>query len=240
MGPSFAVDDQKKLRFDASRQLLSLLRMYAEHNFERIATDDESWFQYSSCSDSTFAGSRESVVSRNRRDISGQKTMLAIFFTSRRLLLLKALQKGTKFNHNYFIDAIFPGLYNEKRRISCEEGFPAFSVHLDNSMCHKGNKISEKLAKRSIKRAPHPLYSPDISPCDFWFIGLLKHKMKDREFQSQQVILSAVAKMWNDLTFADVQRVFQEWMERLTWVVGNNGEHYPNQRNQCRKWSTVQ
>jgi hypothetical protein len=43
-----------------------------------------------------------------------------------------------------------------------------------------------------------------------------KQKMKDREFQRQQAILSAVANMWNDLTFANVQRVFQEWMERLT------------------------
>jgi hypothetical protein len=54
---------------------------------------------------------------------------------------------------------------------------------------------------------------------------MLKHKMKDREFQSQQAILSAVANMWNDLIFADVQRVFQKWTERLTWVIGNNGEY---------------
>jgi hypothetical protein len=59
---------------------------------------------------------------------------------------------------------------------------------------------------------------------------MLKHKMKDREFQDQQAMSSAVAKMWNDLTFADVQRVFQEWMERLAWVVGNNGEYYPNEK----------
>jgi hypothetical protein len=57
---------------------------------------------------------------------------------------------------------------------------------------------------------------------------MLKHNMKDREFQSQQAIVSAVAKMWNDFTFADTQCVFQEWMERLTWVIGNNGEYYPN------------
>jgi hypothetical protein len=50
---------------------------------------------------------------------------------------------------------------------------------------------------------------------------MLKHKMKDREFQSQEAILSGVAKMWNDLTFADVQRAFQEWMDCLTWVIGN-------------------
>jgi hypothetical protein len=119
-------------------------------------------------------------------------------------------------------------LYNEKRRISHKEGFPAFSVHMDNSMCHNGNKISEKLAKRSIERAPHPPDSPDISPCDFWLFGMLKHKMKEREIQSQPVILSTVAKMWNDLTFEDVQSLFQEWMAGLTWVIGNNGEYYPN------------
>jgi hypothetical protein len=102
------------------------------------------------------------------------------------------------------IDAIFPGLSNEKRRISRKDGFPAFSPHTDNSMSHDGNKISEKLAKRSIERVPHPPYFPDISPCNFWLFGMLKQKMKDREFQSQQTILIAVAKMWNDLTFADV------------------------------------
>jgi hypothetical protein len=58
-----------------------------------------------------------------------------------------------------------------------------------------------------------------------------KQKMKDREFQSQQAIFSAVPNMWNDLTFADVQRVFQEWREHLTWVIGNNGEYYPNSRH---------
>jgi hypothetical protein len=141
---------------------------------------------------------------------------------------LEVRPKGTKLNPDYFIDVIFPGSYNENRQISRKEGFPAFSVHMDNSMYHNGNKISEKLTKGSIERAPDPPYSPDISPCDFWLCGMLEHKMKDRQFQSQQAILRATAKMWNNVTFADVQRVFQEWMEHLTWVVGNNGEYYPD------------
>jgi hypothetical protein len=64
---------QKKLQVDRSRKLLSLLGMYAEHHLEGIATRDKSWFQCSSYSDSMFAGSRENVVPRIRRDISGQK-----------------------------------------------------------------------------------------------------------------------------------------------------------------------
>jgi hypothetical protein len=164
MGHHLLSDEQKKVARDTSWKLWFLLGIYAEHNFKERAIGDESWFQYSSYSDSMIAGSRESVVPRIRPDIIGQKTLLPIFFPSRQLLVLKPLSKGTKFNQGYFVDAIFPGLYNEKRQISRKEAFPAFSADTDNSMCHNGNKISEKHAQGSIERAPHPLYSPDISP----------------------------------------------------------------------------
>jgi hypothetical protein len=67
-----------------------------------------------------------------------------------------------------------------------------------------------------------------------------EHDMKDREFQSQQAIVKASAKSWDDLTFADVQRVSQEWIKRLTRVVGNNGKYYPNPTHQLRKRCTVE
>jgi histone-lysine N-methyltransferase SETMAR len=225
--PHLLSDAQKEARIVECGKLLSMLAMYAEHDFEGIATGDESWFQYTSYSGSMFADSRESVTPRIRHDISTPKTMITIFFTSRRLLVSEALPKGTKFNQDYFIQYILPGLYREKTRISRKTGFPAFSVHMDNSMCHNGRKVSDIFARRSIERAPHPPHSPDISPCDFWLFGYLKHKMRDQEFRGQQGILNAIVTIWNDLTFEDVQRVFHEWMERLAWVIGNNGEYCP-------------
>jgi hypothetical protein len=80
-----------------------MLEIDAKHYLEGIATGNESWFQYSSCSDSMFAGSKETLVSKIRQNIFGQKSLSAIVFTSRRLLVLEALPKGTKFNQNYFI-----------------------------------------------------------------------------------------------------------------------------------------
>jgi hypothetical protein len=106
--PHLLCDDQKKLGIDASRKVLSMQEMDAEHDFEEIETGDEFWFQYSSDSDSMFAHSRESAVPRIGQDIPGQKTMITIFLTSTRLLVLEARPKGTKFNQNYCIHAIFP------------------------------------------------------------------------------------------------------------------------------------
>jgi hypothetical protein len=45
MGPSNGLHIQQELLVDASRKLLSLLGMYAEHDFKEIATGDEFWFR---------------------------------------------------------------------------------------------------------------------------------------------------------------------------------------------------
>jgi transposase len=136
------------------------------------------------------------------------------------------LPKGAKFNQDSFIDMVLPNLYNQKRRIARRKGLPSFSVHMENSKCHDGAKINEKLEKPHTARAPHPPYSPDISPCDFWLFGILKQKMTERVFQSEEQILAAITESWNELTFEDIQKIFYNWMERLIWVIANSGEYY--------------
>jgi transposase len=97
---------------------------------------------------------------------------------------------------------------------------------MDNSMSHNNAKITEKLEKRHIARAPHPPYSSDLSLCDFWSFGILEQKMKGRAFESEEELLAAITESWNALTFEDIQRVFHNWMESLIWVIANSGEYY--------------
>jgi hypothetical protein len=164
---------------DQSEMLVDMLQLYAEHNFEGITRGDESWFLSPTYGDSMFATSAREMASMTKQNISAKKTMVTIFFTSTRLLVLNFLPKGTKFHQNDFIDTVLPHLYSEKRRIARRKGLPRFSVHIDNSMCHNGAKITKKLEKRHIARAPHPHYSRDLSPCDVWLFGILKQKMKE-------------------------------------------------------------
>jgi hypothetical protein len=56
---------------------------------------------------------------------------------------------------------------------------------------------------------------------------MVKEKIKDREFCSAQAIVRSVSDAWSDLTLEDIQRVFLEWMDRLTWVIENDGEYFP-------------
>jgi transposase len=96
---------------------------------------------------------------------------------------------------------------------------------MDNSTCRNGSKVASKFEQHHIFRLPHPPYSPDINPCDFWHFGVLKGIMKDRKFHSHEDIKEAISVAWNDLTFEDVQSIFYDWMRRLAWVIEHDGEY---------------
>jgi hypothetical protein len=83
---------------------------------------------------------------------------------------------------------------------------------MDNSMCHNDSKVVSKFDKDHIARLPHPSYSPDLSPCDFWLFGMLKGILKDREFHLHDETEEAITMAWNDLTFDEAQSVFHNWM----------------------------
>jgi hypothetical protein len=82
------------------------------HDFEGIATGDESWFRHYHPS-SMFVREPSEVIPRTRQTIGAKKTMIMIFFTTRQLILLDVLPKGSKFNQQYFTDYMFPDLKME-------------------------------------------------------------------------------------------------------------------------------
>jgi hypothetical protein len=88
--------------------------------------------------------------------------------------------------------------------------------------------IALKISDAKLQRLSHPVYSPDVSPCDFWLFGMLKGNMKDRAFQTIEEILEAVTLIWNGVTFEQLQTVFLNWMEHLEWVISNGGDYYIN------------
>jgi hypothetical protein len=55
-------------------------------------------------------------------------------------------------------------------------------------------------------------------------LGFLKEKLKDRQLRAVQSLHQAITDLRDELTFEDLQAVFLEWMNRLSWVIENKGE----------------
>jgi hypothetical protein len=97
---------------------------------------------------------------------------------------------------------------------------------MNNLMCHNGRKVIEEFDNRKLQRVAHPPYSPDLSPCDFWLFGMLKQKMKDREFSGVEEIMKAVQEIWREVTLERLQSIFFNWIGRLEYVIEHDGEDY--------------
>ena len=65
-----------------------------------------------------------------------------------------------------------------------------------------------------IKTVPHPPYSPDLAPCDFWLFSKLKEKLRGCRYEKIEEMKEAVTKVIGTLTQEDFNEAFQKLMER--------------------------
>jgi hypothetical protein len=82
-------------------------------------------------------------------------------------------------------------------------------------MCPDGRQMTDELANLRFDRVPHPSYSPDVSPCDFWLFRMLKQKIKDRVFQTVEEIMIAFHRAEDELTLDDLHSVLFNCTERF-------------------------
>jgi hypothetical protein len=78
---------------------------------------------------------------------------------------------------------------------------------MGNFMCHHGRKIKESFA-RKMTRTPHPVYSTDLSPCDFWFFGYAKEQLKDRHITDESNPEDKLTDIWEHVSQDALQSFF--------------------------------
>jgi hypothetical protein len=50
-----------------------------------------------------------------------------------------------------------------------------------------------------------------------------KGKLKDRDLQNPEEILTAFKKLWDSITFEELQTGFEAWHDRLCWIIEHEG-----------------
>jgi transposase len=74
---------------------------------------------------------------------------------------------------------------------------------------------------------PHPPYSPDLAPSDFFLFPKMKLKLKGRRFVTIEQIQAESQRVFDSLTEKDFQETFQKWRslwDRCLHAGGNYSE----------------
>ena len=73
-----------------------------------------------------------------------------------------------------------------------------------------------------IKTGPHPPYSPDIAPCDFFLFP----KPRGCRYETIEEMKEAVTKVIDTLTQEDFHGAFQKLLERYNKCIASEGDYF--------------
>ena len=62
----------------------------------------------------------------------------------------------------------------------------------DNASAHKTGAVTQFFSENRIATLPHPAYSPDLAPCDFWLFPKLKELLAGNKYTRAQDLSKAV------------------------------------------------
>ena len=119
---------------------------------------------------------------------------------------------GQTVNHAFYKD-VLERLRKRVQRVRRDTAVDWVLQH-DNAPAHTAISIREFLSKKNIPVLPHPPYSTDLAPCDFYHFPKLKSKLKGHHFGTMENIQKIVTDKLNTLTENDFQYCYDKWKNR--------------------------
>lgn len=216
--------ENKKKRVQMSQGILEILEK-SPNNFINVLSGDEIWIFWENYNLSQWLpqGSKRPIVPK--QTINSKKTMFSIFFSLRGFIVVKNLPNDEKFNSTFMIETILPEIDNKMKIYRPKSAAKGIFIHMDNAPCHNSKATIEEITKYGMIRLPHPPYSPDISPCDFWLFGHLKEYLKGHTFSNEKELFDEVHNFLNSIEKDEIKKVYNEWIQRLHTVIENKGEY---------------
>lgn len=154
---------------------------------------DETWIHHytpeSKRQSSEWRTAGESRPKRPKTQQSAGKVMASVFWDTHGVIFIDYLEKGKSINSDYYIDLLVR-LKEEiaKKRPHMQRKKILF--HQDNAPCHKSMKTMAKLNELGFDLLPHPPYSPDLAPSDYWLFADLKKMLQGKRFGSNEEVIA--------------------------------------------------
>ena len=94
--------------------------------------------------------------------------------------------------------------------------------HQDNIPVHNSILVTDYLTKMGIKTVPHPPYSLDLAPCDFWLFP----KLRGCRYETIEEMKEAMTTVIDMLTQEDFHGAVQKLLERYNKCIAARGDYF--------------
>lgn len=192
--PRLLTPENKRNRETTSKTCLALFNRNPEEFLRRFVTVDETWIHW--YTPETKEQSKQWVLPGERAPKkaktvpSAGKVMATVFWDARGVIHVDYLEKGKTITGAYYVDLL--GRFNadlKKKRPHLAKKKVLF--HHDNAPAHTSAVATAKLVELHYELLPHPPYSPDLAPCDFFLFPNLKRSLAGKKYGSNEEVIAA-------------------------------------------------
>jgi transposase len=113
--------------------------------------------------------------------------MLEAFFDDEGRVHREFVPTGTSVTAAFYVD-VLTRLRENVRRKRPQKWKNDWALHHNNALSHTTMALQQFLAKNNIPIVPHPPYSPDLAPSDFWLFLTVKMGLRGRRFATVEGI----------------------------------------------------
>jgi histone-lysine N-methyltransferase SETMAR len=122
---------------------------------------------------------------------SAGKVMLSVFWDCRGVILTDYLAKGETINSAYYCTLLnkLRDALKKKRRGMLTKGIRLLA---DNAPAHSSQASVMEARQCGYEILPHPPYSPDLAPSDFFLFPQMKTPLRGRRFDDTDEVIQEV------------------------------------------------
>ena len=157
-----------------------------------------------------------------RQSKSTHKLLMIPFFGCTGMINMHWVLTGQTVNKKYYVEVLreFRKRFRRKRPALFKSA--QWHFHHDNAPVYNSILVTDYLTKMGIKTVPHPPYSPDLAPCNFWLFP----NLRSCRYETIEEIKEAVTKVIDTLTQEDFDGALQKLLERYNKCIAAGGDYF--------------
>jgi histone-lysine N-methyltransferase SETMAR len=221
--PRMLSNENKKNRLDISTLLLARYEEDSTNFLDRLVTQDEVWVHYYAPTPKRLSMQwchKGSPPPRKFKAVpSAGKVMASIFWDSKGILMIDYLEKGNTINGEYYANELrqLRDILKIKRRGKLRKGVLLLQ---DNAPVHTAHIATTAARDCDFEVLPHPPYSPDLAPSDFYLFPKLKESITGRRYSSNEEIKTVVEGYFDNVSntffLEGLQMLYKRWMKCIS------------------------
>lgn len=228
--PHLLTPEQKQARVDWAEFMLKKFDKGRSKLVSQIITGDETWiYNYdpeTKQQSTVWVFEDEDPPTKVVRSRSVGKRMVAVFFRRQGMVKAVPLVQQKTVTAAWYVDVCLPAVFQELNNARPTTGLRGILLHHDNATAHTAARTIDFLHESGVQVVPHPPYSPDLAPCDFFLFPTVKREMKGRRFESEDVAVAALIEVLERITLEEYQSCFERWFRRMNRTIEVRGDYF--------------